>query len=111
MTSITRIFSRLQNAYASRHEPERLRPIAIAYWRSVLISALIVGILILGGGVWLFYSVITALNTTDSGVSTPAPALDRAKLQSTLSDYEARAQRFEELKSEAPTVFDPSRSR
>jgi hypothetical protein len=111
MTSFNDMLASVQNVYASRHEPERLRPLTILYWRVLLISAGVFGILILVGGVWQFYAVITALNAVDSGVRAPAPALNRASLDELLTRYEVRAQSFEAIKISPPRAEDPSRPR
>lgn len=95
MNPISYMWARLRSVYESRHEPERLRPLTILYWRMVLVAALIGGVLILSIGSWVFFTVVTVLSDTDAGVSAPTPNLDRAQLEAFLRIYDERAALYE----------------
>ncbi len=97
--------------YEARHEPENLRPIAEVYWRVVLLTAIVAAIGIILFGIWEFSAVMKTISTsTSGGGSQAAPAIDRAQLEGTLTQFYERRENYELGRATPPAVSDPSKS-
>ena len=110
MKFLNNILARLRDAYAARYEPEGLRPLADTYWRSVLAIAFVVAVLAVLYGVWDLADVLNGLSASADAPVTPAPALDRSKLEATLNGFQARDTQFNSLETNPSQVIsDPSK--
>lgn len=103
------LFEGLYDMYAGRHQPENLRRLTDLYWRTLLSLALVVVVGVFTYGILTLNRVLDALGDAYSVAPTPAPALDRAKLNTTVDGFEARGARFEALKARADLPSDPSK--
>jgi len=102
--------STFREIYMYRHTPENQRVIAGLYWRVLLISASLLVIFSIVYGVYSIFSTSRARDNFISTVQVPsaAPTLDKAKLQSAIESFRARESRFETLKTNKPSIVDPS---
>lgn len=100
----------IRDMYAYRREPERVRSLAVLYWRLVLSAAALVVVLSLGYGAFQLFSILQETNALDAGGTTvrSALALDQKQLESALAAFTARGNRFEALKTNALAIPDPS---
>jgi hypothetical protein len=96
--------------YAYRYEPERLRALADAYWRTVLLSTCILSIAAFIYGVWVLTDVLKQVEGAPAALSArPALPFDRAELREALRSFEDRAERLDAIARELGNVADPSR--
>ncbi len=96
--------------YEARHEPENLRPIAEAYWRTVLLGAIIAAGLVIFFGIWEFSAVMSTMSATTIDASTQQKtAIDRTQLESALAKFSERKANFELSKTTTPQVTDPTK--
>ena len=110
MNAISATFNRLRALYRASSEPENLRPLADMYWRFMLGLMLVSIAGVVMFGTWEFVAVIDRLTSLqNSGNSTPPVALDRYKLEATLSAYSERQARFQAALSARIIVGDPSK--
>jgi len=110
MTSFRERLGALKNLYETRLEPEHFRALAQGYWRTLLIITTVALPCIVAFSVWQFVGVLQNLDTTQGGLSGPPPvALDRSKLQATLSALDEREAAYERAQSAPGTYRDPSR--
>jgi type II secretory pathway component PulC len=111
MTMKTSVKIGIREAYVYRHKPECARALANFYWRVLLSVALCILVFSLVYGIHKLFSVIAENDRIFSqGVNTvqPVPKLDKAQLQSTLSAFQDRSDRFNSLRSGAQKISDPS---
>ena len=92
-----------------RHEPECLRGLVGAYWRTLLGAA---GVLIASAVLYGGAALLSALNLDAGGVALltgGGAALNRAELKTTLDGFGARKERYESLRENRPQIADPSK--
>ncbi len=100
----------LYDVYAGRHQPENLRRLTDLYWRALLVLAFVAVVAVFTYGILTLNRVLVALGGAYSTAPTPAPALDRSTLNTTIAAFDARNARFEALKGRAPDLpSDPSK--
>ncbi len=103
----------VENAKAivqNRQEPERLHVLARSYWRLMIliVSMFLIGAVVYGAVV--FAGVISDLGDRGANdVNASAPTLTRKQLVQVVVGLSARQSRFDELKSNAPIIVDPSK--
>lgn len=100
----------LYDRYAGRHQPENLRRLTDLYWRTVLALAFVVVVAVFTYGILTLNRVLAELGEAYSTAPTPAPALDRTKLNTTMRALDARNARFDVLETRAIDLPpDPSK--
>ena len=110
MRFLTTISSTLRDVWEARHEPERSAALAEAFWRVVIVGAVLltIGVAIYGG--MRFLSVLSgggpSLPLSGSGAGA---ALNRAELRATLDGFTLRKTQYESLKGNPPQIADPSK--
>lgn len=110
MSIFTDMLKRMRALYETRLAPERLRPLAEMYWRFLLVVALLSIIAILMFGVLEFVAVLEDLGSAQSAGSSASPvALDRSKLESTLTAYQAREAEYQSIQESPGAFADPSK--
>ncbi len=96
--------------YEARHEPENLRPIAEAYWRGVLLLAVIASGLIIFFGIWQFSSVTSTMSAaSETATAQQKPVIDEDQLEKALIKFQERKANFEMGKGVVPSVADPAK--
>ena len=111
MNPSPRINQSVKDMYDYRHRPENMRAFADLYWRTLLYLASIVTFFVIGFGIFELSSVFKDIGSGAGagGSAQPIPTLNREQLRDTLEGFEARAVRFESLKTSAPVFTDPSK--
>ncbi len=105
------IFAAVRGAYARRYEPESAALLARVLWRCALALSLaltLVGIVYGAHTLSSAVSVMNAANTPAVQISEPESRL-RASFDAVSEGFDARAERFEQLRANAPSLPDPSR--
>ena len=92
------------------YEPEYTRALASLYWRTLLVLAFIVVVLVFLYSTWGLLRVLDNLSSALDTSAPPPPALNRAELNATIRAFEMRKTQFEQLKANPPlTIPDPSK--
>ena len=96
--------------YEARHEPENLRPIAEAYWRTILVLFVVATGLVIFFGVWQFSSVISTMSSaSDTATAQQKPAINKEELEALLAKFDERRANYDLAKTVFPVVVDPSK--
>jgi hypothetical protein len=110
MNFFTDIWDSLRTFYASRYEPEYMRPLAEWFWRVLLTVALFSLIAILFYGVIQFYGVMRKLSVGEGAKpSRQVDLLSREELANTLELLAEREVSYEAAKRGRSGISDPSR--
>jgi len=109
MRKFTNILSSLRAAYTNRTDPEGVQLLARAYWRFILTVSIIAIVASIIFGTMQLLEVFGTFQTRQSADAILPITLDRAKLDATLSGFDARRQVFESLPASTSTFPDPSR--
>ena len=110
MRFLTIISSTLRDTWEARHEPERSAALAEAFWRIMIVGAVLLTIGVAFYGGMRFLSILSS-----GGPSSPVSgsgaraALNRAELRATLDDFMLRKTQYESLKGNPPRIADPSK--
>ncbi len=107
ITDSVRLF---RDAYATRSDPERLRQLSNAYWRTLL-SAMLIGIVgVMLYGSYIFFAVVEELDEPlRAKNATPADTLDKAQLKELLNKFLQRQAAYDAVRPAPPDIADPSR--
>jgi hypothetical protein len=98
-----------KEAFANRHEPANLRLISEAYWRALLLIALIALVGVIGFGLWQFSAVMKKISTENISAATAKDAVDKQKLEQVIILYQAQLLEYESAKRTKPVVTDPTK--
>jgi hypothetical protein len=110
MKPISDVWNTMRAFYEARHEPESMRPLAEWYWRTLLMTSLVLLCAILVYGTMSFFTVLRTLSEGDTLRRDPPPEiLNKKQLSDFLSAYAQREQAFESAKQSATSIGDPSR--
>ncbi len=91
------------------YEPEYTRTLADLYWRTLIVSAFVVSILVFLYSTWVLLRVLNDLGGSPDTSALPPQVLNRAELTATVRAFEERKAQFEGLKARPPAaVKDPS---
>jgi hypothetical protein len=103
------ILDHVRDIYTKRREPESLRPLAAAYWRTLLGLALLAVAGSILWGVVMLFSVLDDLGTSPQA-TLPTAAFNRAALDSIVSQFTARQKALQDMETNPPTAIpDPSK--
>jgi len=108
MTTYTELWNTLRALYEARNEPENIRPLADIYWRLMLSCGLLLIVIAIGWGVWVFVAALSDLSSASPDTSSRPAALDRNQLQAVLAAYQARGQALTAEESQTTHIADPS---
>lgn len=109
MKLLLHIWGRMRDTWQYRHEPEKLRMLADAYWRALLfVAVLILAGLILYAGL-KFYSMFVEPEANPLLSGGGVILLDKADLQETVEGFQNRQAKYEFLKRNPPKIADPSK--
>ena len=108
MNIFSRTYNSLMRLYERRFEPERLRPLAEDYWRLLLSGSLLGLLAVIVFGVMQFVGTLEALGSANSSGASPAVALDRAELETTVSLLDDRQSQYVAAQRSSATYPDPS---
>lgn len=97
-----------RTAWANRHAPESLRPIAAAFWSALLMVVLAMSIGILACGAYFFYDTLAVIEPPADTPARRVQKVDREQLGKVLSQLVARQDAFE--KRALPAVIPPDPS-
>jgi len=103
------IFTSLRAAYTNRTDPEGMQLLARTYWRVILSIAIVIAILSIGIGAVLLFQIMGSFTTKQASDAILPTTLNRAKIESVLTAFDARRKQFEMLPSSTSTYPDPSR--
>lgn len=99
----------IKEAYAAPHEPGNLRTISEAFWRGLIVSALIAVLGVVAFGLWEFSVVMKKISTENAGTTPQADVLDKQKLEQVVVEYAGLKAEYEFAKKNRPSVTDPTR--
>jgi hypothetical protein len=110
MINFRNIPARVRNTYASRFEPEGVRPLADTYWRVLIVTAISLLILASVFGLWKLFGVVDTLSSLSDTSPPPPAAFSRAALHNVATGFDARQVRLEAFVTTAPPAIpDPSK--
>ncbi|MBI5457572.1 hypothetical protein HY971_02505 [Candidatus Kaiserbacteria bacterium] len=91
------------------YEPEYTRSLADLYWRTLIVSAFVVLVLVFLYSTWVLLRILNDLGGSPDTSVLPAPMLNRTELNATVRAFEERKAQFDALKANPPAVVkDPS---
>ncbi|MBI2612948.1 hypothetical protein HYW59_04050 [Candidatus Kaiserbacteria bacterium] len=109
MRWVTYIWGSIRDTWQYRHEPEKLRTLADAYWRILLfIAVLVLAGLIFYAGL-KFYSVFAGEEENPLLSGGGGIFLNPADLQMTMEGFDHRRAAYESFKRNPPKIADPSK--
>ena len=104
------ILASLREIYEARSEPEGVRALAGAYWRTLLLGAFITLVVVFLYATSDLLGVLSALATSTDTSAPPPPAFSRTTLNDIVATFQSRQERFANFKSNLPPLIpDPSR--
>lgn len=105
------IIVRLRSLLKNRNQPECMLVLAGLYWRTLVITALVIALGLVAYGTSQFFSVLGTVETDTAGQSALAHTLfDHAKAQTIVDAFAARGARYQSVLDGSLTrVADPSR--
>ncbi|MDE1925024.1 MAG: hypothetical protein KGH79_02505 [Patescibacteria group bacterium] len=110
MNIFNAILMRVRDAYASRFEPEGVRPLADIYWRTLLVLAVTLVLCAVLYGIWDLFGVLDALASVPDTSPPPPAALNRTTLETVVQGFQTRQTRFNDFGStHSAAIPDPSR--
>lgn len=89
MTPLGTLWRRFRELYASRQEPEALRPLATLVWRTILALFFLGSVVVVVYAMIVFGEVVEKVNTIPP-TNKPAAALDRTALDQTIREIRER---------------------
>ena len=107
MRNFLHIFAQLRAAYANKTSPEGLQLLARVYWRLILIVGFLVIVLSVAFGAQQLLGVLGTVGPAQSQDATLPVTVDKAKLESTLKNFDQRKARFDALLTSTSTFPDP----
>lgn len=109
MTWLTNTWNYMHEIWSFRHEPEHFRRLADFYWRALLLIAAVAILGAVSYGTMKFIGAFEGEESLLGESSGGIPLLNQRDLQAVLEAFDARAARYESLKSAPPQITDPSR--
>jgi hypothetical protein len=108
MTFGSKMFQGLSDMVASRHEPEGMRALSSFYWRTLIVTALVVLAAVFSYSIWGLLRVLNNLGAASGASTLPPSALNRVALEEVVRGFEKRQEQFELLKrNRVVTIPDP----
>lgn len=98
--------ARLRSAWQYRHEPESARILADAYWLLLLAAAGVLFFVSVLYGAWAFTEAVVP-DVQDTHTATGGVPFMRAEILSVLAEFDARAERYRELKRTPSVIPSP----
>ena len=103
------VWKELPELIRSGYEPEHTRLLANLYWRTIIISAFVILVIVFLYSTWVLLPVLNDIGSPVETSTLPRPALNRAELTATVRAFEERKAQFEALKANPPAAIkDPS---